>query len=227
MLSRRDHAAFDLLTTSIAAWSRRLSVEPQSKRYLMTIDPLQTRHRPELVHESAFIAAGAIVIGNVTLAEECSVWFNAVIRGDSEAIVIGAGTNVQDGCILHADPGRPCLLGQRVTLGHGAIVHGAIIDDDVLIGMRAVHPALFEGIAWSTSTVLDQTLERARGLRVSILTAWWDIDTPADLIRLRRWLDLRPSGELPETRRALARMQPHHRGLHRKGRAKEKGGRKA
>jgi carbonic anhydrase/acetyltransferase-like protein (isoleucine patch superfamily) len=104
----------------------------------MTIDPLQTRHRPELVHESAFIAAGAIVIGNVTLAEETSVWFNAVIRGDSEAIVIGAGSNVQDGCVLHADPGKPCLLGQRVTLGHGAIVHGAIIHDDVLIGMRAV-----------------------------------------------------------------------------------------
>lgn len=104
----------------------------------MTIDPLQTRHRPELVHDSAFIAAGAIVIGNVTLAEETSVWFNAVIRGDSEAILIGAGTNVQDGCILHADPGRPCLLGQRVTLGHGAIVHGAVIEDDVLIGMRAV-----------------------------------------------------------------------------------------
>ncbi len=104
----------------------------------MTIDPLQTRHRPELVHESAFIAAGAMVIGNVTLAEETSVWFNAVVRGDSEAILIGAGTNVQDGCILHADPGRPCLLGQRVTLGHGAIVHGATIEDDVLIGMRAV-----------------------------------------------------------------------------------------
>ena len=104
----------------------------------MTIDPLQTRHRPELVHESAFIAARAIVIGNVILSEGCSVWFNAVIRGDSEAIVIGAGTNIQDGCILHADPGRPCLLGQRVTLGHGAIIHGAILEDDVLIGMRAV-----------------------------------------------------------------------------------------
>lgn len=104
----------------------------------MTIDPAQTRHRPELVHETAFIAAGAIVIGDVTLAEHTSVWFNAVIRGDSEAIRIGAGSNVQDGCILHADPGRPCILGERVTLGHGAIVHGAILEDDVLIGMRAV-----------------------------------------------------------------------------------------
>ncbi|WP_315861189.1 gamma carbonic anhydrase family protein [Anatilimnocola floriformis] len=104
----------------------------------MTIDPQQTRHRPELVHESAFIATGAVVIGNVTLAAETSVWFNAVIRGDSEAITIGAGTNVQDGCILHADPGKPCVLGERVTLGHGAIVHGAILEDDVMIGMRAV-----------------------------------------------------------------------------------------
>ena len=104
----------------------------------MTIDPAQTRHRTELVHETAFIAAGAIVIGNVTLAEHASVWFNAVIRGDSEAIRIGTGSNVQDGCILHADPGRPCILGERVTLGHGAIVHGAILENDVLIGMRAV-----------------------------------------------------------------------------------------
>lgn len=104
----------------------------------MTIDPKQTRHRPELVHATAFIATGAIVIGDVTLAENVSVWFNAVIRGDSEAIRIGAGSNVQDGCILHADPGRPCVLGERVTLGHGAIVHGAMLEDDVLIGMRAV-----------------------------------------------------------------------------------------
>lgn len=104
----------------------------------MTIDPAQMRHRPELVHETAYIAPGAVVIGDVTLAEHTSVWFNAVIRGDSEAIRIGAGSNVQDGCVLHADPGRPCVLGERVTLGHGAIVHGAVVEDDVLIGMRAV-----------------------------------------------------------------------------------------
>lgn len=99
---------------------------------------MRTTFQPELVHNSAFIAAGAMVIGDVTLAENCSVWFNAVIRGDTEAIRIGAGSNVQDGCILHADPGRPCTLGERVTLGHGAIVHGATVEDDCLIGMRAV-----------------------------------------------------------------------------------------
>ncbi|WP_425614907.1 gamma carbonic anhydrase family protein [Anatilimnocola sp. NA78] len=99
---------------------------------------MQTRFRPELVHDTAFIAAGAVVIGDVRLSENCSVWFSAVIRGDTEAIRIGAGTNVQDGCILHADPGKPCVLGERVTLGHGAIVHGATVEDDCLIGMRAV-----------------------------------------------------------------------------------------
>ncbi len=104
----------------------------------MSLDPARLHFRPELVHESAFIAAGAIVIGDVTIAAEASVWFNAVMRGDSEAIQIGAGSNVQDGCVLHADPGKPCVLGDRVTLGHGAIVHGALVEDDVLIGMRAV-----------------------------------------------------------------------------------------
>ncbi|QDU30485.1 2,3,4,5-tetrahydropyridine-2,6-dicarboxylate N-acetyltransferase [Anatilimnocola aggregata] len=99
---------------------------------------MRTTFQPELVHPSAFIAAGAVVLGDVSLAEDSSVWFNAVIRGDTEAIRIGVGSNVQDGCILHADPGRPCILGDRVTLGHGAIVHGAIVEDDCLIGMRAV-----------------------------------------------------------------------------------------
>lgn len=94
--------------------------------------------RPELIASTAYIAAGAVVVGNVTVAEDASVWFNAVLRGDTEAIAVGCGTNVQDLACLHADPGFPCLLGERVTVGHGAIVHGAIVEDDVLIGMRAV-----------------------------------------------------------------------------------------
>ncbi len=79
-----------------------------------------------------------MVLGDVAIGAESSVWFGAVIRGDSEAIRIGRQTNVQDGCILHADPGFPCTLGDRVTLGHGAIMHGATVEDDCLIGMRAV-----------------------------------------------------------------------------------------
>jgi carbonic anhydrase/acetyltransferase-like protein (isoleucine patch superfamily) len=94
--------------------------------------------RPELVHSSAFIARGAVVLGDVTIGEQSSVWFQAVIRGDCEAIRIGRRTNVQDGSILHADPGFPCMLGDDVTVGHGAIVHGATVGNRVLIGMRAV-----------------------------------------------------------------------------------------
>ena len=90
------------------------------------------------LNATAFIAAGAVVLGNVTIGAESSVWYNAVIRGDCAAIRIGRQTNVQDLCLLHADPGMPCVLGDRVTLGHGAIVHGATVEDDVLIGMGAI-----------------------------------------------------------------------------------------
>lgn len=96
------------------------------------------RFRPEQVAAGVWIAPGAVVLGDVTIGEAASVWFNAVVRGDTEQIIIGRQTNVQDLCMLHADPGQPCQLGDRVTLGHGAIVHGAVVEDDCLIGMRAV-----------------------------------------------------------------------------------------
>jgi carbonic anhydrase/acetyltransferase-like protein (isoleucine patch superfamily) len=98
---------------------------------------LDLGNHPEKIHPSSFIAPNAVVVGDVTVAAEASLWFGVIVRGDTEAIVIGPQTNVQDGCILHADPGEPCTLGARVTLGHGAIVHSAIVDDDVLIGIRA------------------------------------------------------------------------------------------
>jgi carbonic anhydrase/acetyltransferase-like protein (isoleucine patch superfamily) len=94
--------------------------------------------RAELADPTAYIAPTAVVLGDVTIGAESSVWFGAVIRGDAEAIRIGRQTNVQDGVILHADPGFPCTLGNRVTVGHGAIVHGAVVEDGCLIGMRAV-----------------------------------------------------------------------------------------
>jgi len=94
--------------------------------------------RSELVAEDAFIAPTATIVGDVHIGSQASVWFGAVVRGDSETIRIGKQTNVQDGCILHADPGFPCVLGDRVTVGHAAIVHGAMVADDALIGMRAV-----------------------------------------------------------------------------------------
>lgn len=94
-------------------------------------------NRPQLGPD-VFIAPSAVVIGRVRLGASSSVWYGSVLRGDDEDIVLGVNCNVQDGSIIHADPGFPAVLGDRVTIGHGAIVHGAVIEDDVLIGMRAV-----------------------------------------------------------------------------------------
>lgn len=89
------------------------------------------------VHEAAFVADGARLIGSVALSEDASVWFNSVLRGDAAPISIGRFTNVQDNCTLHADPGLPCTIGEYVTIGHSAVVHGCTIEDRVLIGMHA------------------------------------------------------------------------------------------
>ena len=85
----------------------------------------------------SFIAPNASVMGNVTFGENVSVWYNAVIRADVEAIIIGNNSNIQDTAVLHADPGDPTIIGNDVTVGHGAIIHGAIVGDGSLIGMRA------------------------------------------------------------------------------------------
>lgn len=93
---------------------------------------------PELPADGeVWIAPGARVIGNVRLGSGASVWFNAVLRGDSAPIEVGEGTNVQDGALLHADPGFPCRVGAHVTIGHTAIVHGCTIGEGSLIGMGA------------------------------------------------------------------------------------------
>jgi len=104
-----------------------------------------------LVHPTVFIATGAIVVGDVTIGEDSSVWFNAVLRGDTDPIRIGRRTNIQDGCILHADPGFPCTIGDGVTVGHGAIVHGATVESDCLIGMRSV---LMNGVTVGTGSII-------------------------------------------------------------------------
>ncbi len=87
--------------------------------------------------KNVFIARNASVMGRVTLGEHVSVWYGAVIRADVEKIVIGHRTNIQDNAVLHADEGSPTLIGNDVTVGHGAIVHGAMIGDGSLVGMRA------------------------------------------------------------------------------------------
>ena len=90
------------------------------------------------IDPSAFIHPDAFVCGDVALGAGASVWPSAVIRADSAPISIGESTNVQDGVVIHVDPGLPCTIGNRVTIGHRAIVHGATVEDDCLIAMGAI-----------------------------------------------------------------------------------------
>jgi gamma-carbonic anhydrase len=90
------------------------------------------------VHESAFLAPGCFVLGAVELAEQSSIWFGAVLRGDINRIIVGTQSNVQDGSVLHVSDDFACILGQRVTVGHRAVVHACTIGDEVLIGMGAI-----------------------------------------------------------------------------------------
>jgi Carbonic anhydrases/acetyltransferases, isoleucine patch superfamily len=90
------------------------------------------------IHPTAFIHAAAHVIGDVTLGARVSVWPTTVVRGDTAPIVVGEDSNLQDGTVVHVDRGVPCTIGARVAVGHRAIVHGATIESDVLVGMGAI-----------------------------------------------------------------------------------------
>lgn len=85
-----------------------------------------------------FVAPSADVIGSVRLGNEASVWFNAVLRGDNDWIIVGDASNVQDGCVVHTDPGLPVTIGARVTVGHQAMLHGCTLEDDCLVGNGAI-----------------------------------------------------------------------------------------
>ena len=93
--------------------------------------------QPEIA-DDCFIAPDAVLIGRVRVLPGASVWFGAVLRGDNEWITIGAGSNVQDHSVIHADPGQPVIVGERVTIGHRVIVHSALVGDSALIGMGAI-----------------------------------------------------------------------------------------
>jgi carbonic anhydrase/acetyltransferase-like protein (isoleucine patch superfamily) len=85
-----------------------------------------------------FVAENATVLGRVVLGEDVSVWFNAVIRGDNEPIVVGARSSIQEGCVLHTDPGFPLTIGEEATIGHGCVLHGCTLGRRVLIGIGAI-----------------------------------------------------------------------------------------
>ena len=90
------------------------------------------------IDEQAVVADGAVVLGDVTIEKDVSIWYNAVIRGDANSISIGEGTNIQDLAVLHVDADASLAIGKNVTIGHGAILHGCTITDQALIGMGAI-----------------------------------------------------------------------------------------
>lgn len=90
------------------------------------------------IAETAWVADSAQVMGSVTLGPDSSVWFGSVLRGDSDSLTIGRGTNIQDGSVLHADEGVPLTIGENVSIGHQVMLHGCTIGDETLIGIGAV-----------------------------------------------------------------------------------------
>lgn len=109
------------------------------------------------IHETA------VVLGQVELAEDASVWPTAVIRGDVERIVVGARSNVQDGAVIHADPGVPTIIGEDCVIGHRAVVHGTVLEDGVLVGMGAV---LLNGVRVGTGSIVGAGAVVTEGMQI-------------------------------------------------------------
>ena len=116
-----------------------------------------------MIHPEAFIAPGAVVLGDVALGREASVWYHCVVRADMAPIVIGEETNIQDLTMVHVDEGVPCTIGRRVGVGHRAILHGCAIEDEVLVGMGAI---LLNGVQVGTGSVIGAGAVLSEGMRV-------------------------------------------------------------
>ena len=115
------------------------------------------------IHPTSFVHQLAYVSGNVTLGPRVSIWPFVSIRGDNDAVTIGDDTNVQDGCVIHVDDGVPCHIGKRVGIGHRAIVHGAVVEDDVLIGMGAI---LLNGVRVGSGSIIGAGAVVREGMHV-------------------------------------------------------------
>lgn len=90
------------------------------------------------IADSAFIAPGCRIIGDVTIGEEASIWYNCVLRGDTDRLVIGARSNIQDGSVIHADPGMPTIIGEDVLVGHMVMLHGCTLEDRAFVGLSSI-----------------------------------------------------------------------------------------
>lgn len=101
--------------------------------HVLTVNGISPR-----IADDVFIAPGAVIVGDVEIGPGSSVWFNAVLRGDVAPIRVGSGSNIQDLALLHVDRNNPCIVGDNVTIGHSAIVHGTVVENDVTIAMGAI-----------------------------------------------------------------------------------------
>ncbi len=90
------------------------------------------------IHATSFIAPGAIVLGDVTLSENVNIWYHATVRGDKASIQVGVGSNIQDNAVVHVETNHPVVIGEHVTIGHSAIIHGCEIGDNTLVGMGSI-----------------------------------------------------------------------------------------
>lgn len=126
-------------------------------------------HAQPRIDPTAWVAPGAVVVGRVILKARSSVWFGCVVRADEEYIEIGEESNVQDGSILHVDRGLPCVLGRRVSLGHGAIVHGATVEDGALI---AIHATVLSRCVIGAGALIAAGALVREGTRVPPNTLW-------------------------------------------------------
>lgn len=119
--------------------------------------------RSPVVDPTAFIAPGAVVLGDVTLGARASVWYQAVLRGDMAPIVVGADTNLQDATIVHVDEGKPARIGSRVGVGHRVLLHACTVEDDCLIGMGSI---LLNDVHVGTGSVIAAGAVVPEGLRI-------------------------------------------------------------
>jgi carbonic anhydrase/acetyltransferase-like protein (isoleucine patch superfamily) len=115
------------------------------------------------IHPTAFVAPTAAVMGDVTLGEDASVWYGAVLRGDMAPIIVGAQSNIQDGTIVHVDEGVPCVVGRRVAVGHRVILHGCTVGNDCLIAMGSI---LLNGVTIGEGSVVAAGAVVPEGMQV-------------------------------------------------------------
>jgi carbonic anhydrase/acetyltransferase-like protein (isoleucine patch superfamily) len=116
-----------------------------------------------MIDPTAFLAAGTVVLGEVHIGRDASIWYNTVVRGDTDRIEIGDEANIQDLSMIHADPGVPCLVGPRVSVGHRVILHGCVVEEGCLVGMGAI---LLNGVRVGRGSVVGAGAVLPEGMEV-------------------------------------------------------------